>query len=222
MIQWTGKSTSILPPSKQGGEYRLQRVWACRVWCPKSRLPMGASGPPSNTWFLGSPWVHIPNGISTDAAVLAQLMLMTNRQSDVQITLQRKQQMHKNNSITQPFSGNRPTKARCYLRFFLHLFLKRTFGDDWHRFLNFYGPDIVVGASKFHDMENSTLTLTRKNNRLLLPKLLPLLESGRKRHCVLHYGLECQCKNNNAYVHTNCKLLKCKQPKATSLLHSCE
>ena len=92
LIQWTGKSTSILPPSKQGREYRLQRVWACRVWCPKSPLPMGASGPPSNTWFLGSPWVHIPNGISTDAAVLAQLMLMTNRQSDVQITLQRKQQ----------------------------------------------------------------------------------------------------------------------------------
>jgi len=43
-----------------------------------SKLPlrMGASEPPSNTWFLGPTRVHNPNGTSIASAVFAGLMIM--------------------------------------------------------------------------------------------------------------------------------------------------
>ena len=47
-------------------------------------LPMGGSGPPSNTWFPGptryAVWVD-PNGISIGSAVFAGLTSVTNRQT---------------------------------------------------------------------------------------------------------------------------------------------
>jgi len=44
-------------------------------------FPSGGCVPPSNTWFLGTIRVHTPNGISIGSAVLAQLMVMSNRQT---------------------------------------------------------------------------------------------------------------------------------------------
>jgi len=40
---------------------------------PKLQLPMGWSGPPSNTWFLGTSQVLNPNGISNSSPVFALL-----------------------------------------------------------------------------------------------------------------------------------------------------
>ena len=48
----------------------------------KLSLPRGGSGPPPNTWFLGPNQVQAPNGISAGSAILAQLMVVTNRQTD--------------------------------------------------------------------------------------------------------------------------------------------
>ena len=42
------------------------------------------SGPPSNTWFLGSTRVHNPNGITISSAVFAWLTSVTDRQTDRQ------------------------------------------------------------------------------------------------------------------------------------------
>ena len=47
-------------------------------------LPMGGSGPPSNTWFPGPTRVHNPNGISIGPAVFAWLTSVTERQTDKQ------------------------------------------------------------------------------------------------------------------------------------------
>jgi len=51
---------------------------------PPSKLPipMGVSGPPSNTWFLVRTRVHNPNGISIGSAVFAGLTSVTDRQTD--------------------------------------------------------------------------------------------------------------------------------------------
>jgi len=43
-------------------------------------------GGPRNTWFLGPIPVHIPNGISTGTAILVQLMVTSNRQTDTHST----------------------------------------------------------------------------------------------------------------------------------------
>jgi len=56
-----------------------------RPFSPKNLpLPMGGSGPPSNTWFPGptryAVWVD-PNGISIGSAVFAGLTSVTNRQT---------------------------------------------------------------------------------------------------------------------------------------------
>jgi len=52
-------------------------------------LPMGGSGPPSNTWFPGPIQVLNPNGSSIGAAVFAGLtsVTQTGRQTDRQTTL---------------------------------------------------------------------------------------------------------------------------------------
>ena len=50
----------------------------------KLPLPMGGSGPPSNTWFLGPTRVHNPNGISIGSAVFAGLTSVTDRPTDRQ------------------------------------------------------------------------------------------------------------------------------------------
>jgi len=42
----------------------------------------GGSGPPSNTCFLGSTRVHVPNAISTGSAVFAGLTTVTHQQTD--------------------------------------------------------------------------------------------------------------------------------------------
>ena len=53
-----------------------------RETSPKSpRSPVGSRSLPS-TWFSFYPRVHIPNGISIGSAVLAQLMAVTNIQTD--------------------------------------------------------------------------------------------------------------------------------------------
>jgi len=51
---------------------------------PPSKLliPMGVSGPPSNTWFLVRTRVHNPNGISIGSAVFAGLTSVTDRPTD--------------------------------------------------------------------------------------------------------------------------------------------
>jgi len=48
----------------------------------KVALPMGGSGPPSNTWFLGPTRVLNPNGISISAAVFAGLTSVTDWLTD--------------------------------------------------------------------------------------------------------------------------------------------
>ena len=55
----------------------------------KLPLPMGGSGPPSNTWFLGLTRDLNPNGIWIDAAVFAGLtsVSVTERQTDRQTML---------------------------------------------------------------------------------------------------------------------------------------
>ena len=56
---------------------------------PKVPLPVRGSRLRRKTWFLVPPGVHVRNGISIGSAVLAQLMLVANRQTDRQTTLQR-------------------------------------------------------------------------------------------------------------------------------------
>ena len=48
----------------------------------KLSLPMGGSGLPSNSWFLGPIQAHNPNGISIGSAVFAGLTTVTDRQTD--------------------------------------------------------------------------------------------------------------------------------------------
>jgi len=48
----------------------------------KLPLPMGGSGPPSNTWFPGPTRVLSPNGISIGSAVLAGLTSVTDQLTD--------------------------------------------------------------------------------------------------------------------------------------------
>ena len=48
----------------------------------KLPLPMGGSGPTSNTWFPGPTQVLNANGISTSSAVFAGLTSVTDRQTD--------------------------------------------------------------------------------------------------------------------------------------------
>jgi len=43
----------------------------------KVQIPMVASGPPSNIWFLGPTWISPPNGVSISSAVFAQLTHVT-------------------------------------------------------------------------------------------------------------------------------------------------
>jgi len=45
-------------------------------------LPMGISGPPSNTWFPGPIWIVNPNGISIGSAIFAGLTSVTDRPTD--------------------------------------------------------------------------------------------------------------------------------------------
>jgi len=47
----------------------------------KLPIPMGESGPPSNTWFPGPTRVLNPNGILIGSAVFAGLTSVTNRQT---------------------------------------------------------------------------------------------------------------------------------------------
>jgi len=44
----------------------------------------GVSGRPPNTWLFGLTGVHIPNGIPTGSAVVAERMVVINRHSDTQ------------------------------------------------------------------------------------------------------------------------------------------
>jgi len=54
-----------------------------RLFSPKNLpLPMGRSGPPSNTWFPGPTQVLNPNGSSIGTAVFAGLTSVTDRQTD--------------------------------------------------------------------------------------------------------------------------------------------
>jgi len=54
-----------------------------RPFSPKNLpLPMGGSGPPSNTWFPGATQVLNPNGSSIGAAVFAGLTSVTDRPTD--------------------------------------------------------------------------------------------------------------------------------------------
>ena len=57
--------------------YTLQ--WA--TLSPELPLPMGGSGPPSNTWFSKPTWVLNPNSISIGSAVFAVLTSVTDRQT---------------------------------------------------------------------------------------------------------------------------------------------
>jgi len=45
-------------------------------------LHVGRSGPPSNTWFLGTIRDHIPNGSSVGSSTFAGLKIVTDRQTD--------------------------------------------------------------------------------------------------------------------------------------------
>ena len=59
-----------------GSAIFAQLIAECRRTYPGvsySRLRMGRSGDPSNTWFLGPNRVQIPNGISIGSAMYAQL-----------------------------------------------------------------------------------------------------------------------------------------------------
>jgi len=51
----------------------------CQTGC---QIPMGESGPPSNTWFIGPTRVLNPNGISISSAVFAGLTSVTDRPTD--------------------------------------------------------------------------------------------------------------------------------------------
>ena len=54
-----------------------------RPFSPKNLpLPMGESGPPSNTWFSGPTQVLDPEGSLIGAAVFAGLTSVTDRQTD--------------------------------------------------------------------------------------------------------------------------------------------
>jgi len=55
---------------------------------PKIVSSSGGSGSPPNTWLLGPNQVQAPNGISAGSAILAQLMVVTNRQTDRQTDTQ--------------------------------------------------------------------------------------------------------------------------------------
>jgi len=48
----------------------------------KLPLPIGGSGPPSNTWFLGPTWVLNPNGISVGAVIFAGFTCVRDRPTD--------------------------------------------------------------------------------------------------------------------------------------------
>ena len=64
-------------------DYRVSLYFTMgRQFSPKNLpLPMGGSGPPSNTWFPGSTQVLNPNGSSIGAAVFAGLTSVTDRQT---------------------------------------------------------------------------------------------------------------------------------------------
>jgi len=58
---------------------------------PPPKLPpfsLGDLGPQPSTRFLGRTRDHSPNNISIGSAVLAQLMVVTNRQTDTQTATQ--------------------------------------------------------------------------------------------------------------------------------------
>jgi len=49
----------------------------------KLLLPLGDPGPLPNTWFTGPTRVYITNGSSIGSVVLAQIMVETDRQTDI-------------------------------------------------------------------------------------------------------------------------------------------
>ena len=76
-IQWTGVKALWWKAASKG----------CTTHLP---LPLGRSEFPPNTWILGSTRVHIPNWILISSATLAQLMVISNRQTQ-RYTKHRKQ-----------------------------------------------------------------------------------------------------------------------------------
>jgi len=61
---------------------RCYNAFAMAAQPRKLPLPLGGSKPSSNKWFLGFTWVRNPNGISIGSAVLAQLIVVSSRQTD--------------------------------------------------------------------------------------------------------------------------------------------
>ena len=70
--------TRWLPSMKSTSGQRI--LMKGRIAGPKLPLSCGIQAP-LNTWFLGPTWVHNPNGISIGSADLAQLTVVTNRQT---------------------------------------------------------------------------------------------------------------------------------------------
>ena len=64
-------SSAVFAPLMAESPYTLQWV----PLSPKIATSYGASGPPSDTWFLGPIRAHNPNGISISSAVFAQMTI---------------------------------------------------------------------------------------------------------------------------------------------------
>jgi len=93
---WTPSNTCFRGPTRVHDETGFRSIQLfCTAQCrvslgmsehavsPQSCLfPCGAPGAPSNTWFIESTRLSIPNGISIGSAVFAELCAVTDRPTD--------------------------------------------------------------------------------------------------------------------------------------------
>jgi len=54
-----------IQPLLHSSSHKVPILYNGQPFPPKLSLLMGRSGPPSNSWFLGSFWAHNPNGITS-------------------------------------------------------------------------------------------------------------------------------------------------------------
>ena len=83
----------------------------------KLPLPMGRSGPPSNTWFPGPTRVLNPNGISIGSAVFAGPRL-----TSAAPTNRPRYSVSNNSTAMRPNNGSRFLQAQCPCLWLLSLF----------------------------------------------------------------------------------------------------
>jgi len=103
-----------------------------RPFCPKNLpLPMGGSGPPSNTWFPWPAEVLNPNGSSIGAAVFAGLTSVTdrptNRPTDHATRSVRIGRIYVRSTAMRPNNYNSPS---CFISLMLRTYSAAVYASD--------------------------------------------------------------------------------------------